>query len=380
MPSYTEAVPESVPSRASSPANPRQPEKVLVFHLGSLGDTLVCLPALTLIREQWPGASITMLSAVTAAGVASPEQILQTTGLVDGFEHSPIMRGAWERFKAFLSLWFRLVRKRYDAVVYLIQGERPPLSVFRDWLFVTACFIPQRIGFFTFRQEEWINESGQAYHEADMLVRRVRNNRHIREQAGPYRMHLPEQARRQAREVLSALRHYPAQRPIAVCPGCKQPANSWPMDRFIQICRRLRERGFEILVLGGPAEVPLGTQICSAVDGVLDFCGKTNVFESAALMAECAFLIGLDTGTTHLAAAVGTPCVALYGARNIPGTWTPLGGQHIIVQSPPPPCAGCYQERCPIPEHPCMSFLHIDTAWSAVTQMIERLGMDRSRE
>jgi heptosyltransferase-3 len=382
MPSYTEAVLESVSSRASYSANPSQPEKVLVFHLGSLGDTLVSLPALALIREQWPGASITMLYAVTAAGVASPEQILQATGLIDGFEHSPIMRGTRERLKAFLSLWFRLVRKRYDTVIYLIQGERPRLSVFRDWLFFTACLIPRRIGFFAFRQKEWIkDESGQSYHEADVLVRRVRNNRHTREQAEPYRMHLPEQARKQAREALAALRHYPLRRPVAVCPGCKQPANSWPRDRFIQICRRLHEHGLDVIVLGGPAEVPLGKEICNAVDGILDFCGKTNVLESAALMAECAFLIGLDTGTTHLAAAVGIPCVALYGARNIPGTWTPLGGQHIILQqSPPPPCAACYQERCPIPEHPCMNSLDVSTTWNAVTQMIERLGMNLSRQ
>jgi heptosyltransferase III len=375
MPFYTEAVTESVPSRATSPANSRQSEKVLVFHIGSLGDTLVSLPALTLIREQWPDASITMLHAVTTAGVASPEQILQTSGLIDRFEGSPVVRGTLGRLTAFWRLWFRLVRQRYGTVIYLMRGDRSRLSVFRDWLFFTACFIPRRIGFFAFRPADWfMNDSGQSYHQADMLIRRVRNNPQVREQAGPCRMHLPEEARTQAREALSALRHYPTKRPVAVCPGCKQPANSWPMERFIEICRRLRERGFDVLVLGGPAEVPLGKQICRAVDGVLDFCGRTNVLQSAALLAECAFVIGLDTGTTHLAAAVGTPCVALYGARNVPGRWTPLGGQHITLRQSPP-CSGCGHETCPIPGHPCMTSIDIDMTWRAVTQMAERPGM-----
>jgi len=380
MPFFTEAVTESVPSRATPSANSRQPEKVLVFHIGSLGDTLVSLPARTLMREQCPGASITMLHAVTAAVVASPEQILQASGLIDDFEHSPVVRGTLDRLTASLRLWFQLVRKRYGTVIYLMRGDRPQLSVFRDWLFFTACLIPRRIGFFAFRSAEWfVNESGQSYHHADMLIRRVRNNRHIREHAGPYRMHLPEEAHSQARKTLSALRHYPVRRPVAVCPGCKQPANSWPTERFIEICRRLRQRGFDVLVLGGPAEVPLGKQICRAVDGILDFCGQTSVLESAAMMAECAFVIGLDTGTTHLAAAVGTPCVALYGAKNIPGTWTPLGDQHITLRQSPP-CSGCGQETCAVPGHPCMTSIEIEMTWRAVTQMAERLGMDGARE
>jgi heptosyltransferase III len=371
MPSYTEAVTESAPSRATSAANSRQPEKVLVFHIGSLGDTLVSLPALTIIREQWPGASITMLYAVTPTGVASPEEILQTSGLIDGFERSSIMRGKLEQIKASLSLWFRLVRKRYDIVVYLMDGERPRLAVFRDWLFFTACLIPRRIGFFVFRREEFIkDESGQSYHQADMFIRRVRNDRNVRETAGPHRLNLPETVREQARQALSTLRHYPAQRPVAVCPGCKQPANSWPIERFTEICRRLRERGFDVVVLGGPAEVSLGKQICRAVDGILDFCGQTNVLESAALIAECAFLIGLDTGTTHLAAAVSTPCVAVYGARNIPGRWTPLGDRHITLRQSPP-CAGCNQPVCSVPGHPCMTSIDVEMTWRAVTQMTQ---------
>jgi heptosyltransferase III len=382
MPFDTEVVPESVPSRATSRANSHLPKKVLVFHVGSLGDTLVSLPALTLIREQWPGASITMLYAVTAAGVASPERVLQASGLIDSFEHSPIMRGSLKRLKAFLSLWFRLVRKRYGAVVYLIQGERLRLSIFRDWLFFTACFIPRRIGFFAFRQEEFIkDESGQSYHQADMLIRRVRNDRNVREAAGPYRLNLPEAVRQQARQALSTLHHYPEQRPVAVCPGCKKPASAWPAERFVEICRRLRERDFDIILLGGLAEIPLGKQIHAEIDGMLNFCGKTSVLESAALLAECAFTVGVDTGTTHLAAAVGTPCVTLFSAIVAPGRWNPLGNGHIILrQSPPPPCAGCNEERCPIPEHPCMRSIDVDTTWGAVARMVERLGMDRSRE
>jgi heptosyltransferase III len=380
MPFCTEAVTESVPSRATPPANSRQPEKVLVFHIGSLGDTLVSLPALTLIREQWPSASITMLHATTAAVVASPEQILQASGLINAFEHSPVARGTLDRLTASLRLWFQLVRKRYGTVIYLMRGDRPQLSVFRDWLFFTACLIPRRIGFFAFRQAElFVDQSNQSYHQADMLIRRVRNNRHVREQAGPHLMHLPEAVRKKAREALSVLPHYPACRPVAVCPGCKKPASSWPTERFVEICRRLRQNGCDVILLGGPAEIPLGKRIRSENAGILDFCGQTSVLESAALLAECAFSVGVDTGTTHLAAAVGTPCITLFSAIAAPGRWDPLGDGHIILRQSPP-CSGCGQETCPVPGHPCMTSIDIETTWRAVTRMIERLGMDHSHQ
>lgn len=349
----------------------------MVFHIGSLGDTLVSLPALTLIRKIWPGASITMLHPVTTAGVASPDQILQASGLIDNFERSPVVRGAADRLTASLRLWFQLVRKRYRTVIYLMRGDRPRVSVFRDWLFFTACLIPRRIGFFVFRPAElFVNQSGQSYHQADMLIRRVRNDRHVREHAGPYRMSLPETAQKYARQVLSALKHYPGRRPVAVCPGCKKPASSWPAERFVEICRRLRQNGFDVIVLGGPADIPLGKQIQDEVDGILDFCGKTSVLESAALLTECAFTVGVDTGTTHLAAAAGTPCVTLFSAIAAPGRWNPMGEGHIILrQSPPPPCAGCNRPICPVAGHPCMNSIDVNMTWDAITRMIRHLGI-----
>jgi heptosyltransferase III len=381
MPISTDAVPKSVPSHASSLTNSgRPPEKVLVFHIGSLGDTLVSLPALALIRETWPGASITMLYAATATGVASPDRILEASGLVDNFERSPAVGGIVGRLTASLRLWFQLVRKRYGTVIYLMRGDRLRMSVLRDWLFFTACLIPRRVGFFAFTPTELlVNESGQSYHQADMLIRRVRNNRHVREQAGPYRMYVPEAAREEAHKALSALRHYPARRPVAVCPGCKKPASSWPAERFVEICRRLREKEFDVILLGGPMEISLGKRIRGEVDGILDFCGKTSVLESAALLAECAFAVGVDTGTTHLAAAAGTPCVTLFSAITAAGRWNPLGEGHIILRQSPP-CAGCNQAICPVPGHPCMTSIDVDMTWRAATQMIQRLGMGCSSQ
>lgn len=100
------------------------------------------------------------------------------------------------------------------------------------------------------------------------------------------------------------------------------------------------------------------------------------------MLSQCAFIIGLDTGTTHLAAALGTPCVALYGERENPGRWEPLGEGHIVLRKKMP-CAGCrlIETPCPMAGHPCMMEIDVEAVWQAVLQMEIRLAerqQDRS--
>ena len=84
-------------------------------------------------------------------------------------------------------------------------------------------------------------------------------------------------------------------------------------------------------------------------------------------------MVGLDTGTTHLAAAQGVPCVALYGCREEPGLFYTLGVGHTILRHSVP-CAGCrlIMQPCPVAGHPCMTGISVDAAWDAVEEMVKR--------
>lgn len=155
----------------------------------------------------------------------------------------------------------------------------------------------------------------------------------------------------------------------AICPGANQSAKFWPLDRFEEIGRRLIEQGeSDLIVIGGPAERSIGNQLTAAWGNGINAAGQFSVMESAALLSRCKFLLGLDTGTTHLAAALGIPCIALYADRDPPGQWEPLGNNYVLLRHPVP-CGCCGLKECPIPDHPCMTKITTESVWSAILQI-----------
>jgi ADP-heptose:LPS heptosyltransferase len=180
----------------------------------------------------------------------------------------------------------------------------------------------------------------------------------------------PEDAKRTAARYLADNRRHPERMLVALCPGCKRPANQWPAERFVRLAEAMvRTESVEAILLGGPAEAAMGNEIASAVPGVINGCGRFSFSEVAALFEHCALTIGLDTGTTHLAAAVGAHCIGIYGGRNLPGQWEPMGEGHKILRHPVP-CEGCALEECPVEGHPCMTGISVEDVFAQVQQAI----------
>jgi ADP-heptose:LPS heptosyltransferase len=180
---------------------------------------------------------------------------------------------------------------------------------------------------------------------------------------------------------LNRRRAHPDRPIIALCPGCKKPGNAWPVDRFLEIARRLVQLNrFEIVILGGPAERGLADFLTAGLNGAaIHAAGCFSVMESAALLSRCSLLIGLDTGTTHLAAAVGVPCVVVQSANSFPGHWDPLGANHSVLRADVP-CEGCLLQECPVSGHPCMKSLSSESVWKAIEVAICKLGTGRAAE
>ena len=143
------------------------------------------------------------------------------------------------------------------------------------------------------------------------------------------------------------------------------------MERFEEIGRRLIAQGIEPMVIGGPVERAMGDRLLAAWGRGINAAGQFSVMGSAALLNQCRFLVGLDTGTTHLAAALGVPCVALYADRDPPGQWEPLGEGHILLRHPVP-CGGCRVKECPVPNHPCMTGISTEQVWAAILEVNAR--------
>lgn len=127
----------------------------------------------------------------------------------------------------------------------------------------------------------------------------------------------------------------PERRLIALNPGASRDHRRWPADAFAKLAEHLAAQAFTPLLVGAPSDVATCIEVASHLDTVItNVCGKTSVPEMAALLARCELLISNDTGAIHIANAVGTRCVGLYGASAWFSETAPWGNGHLIIQSP----------------------------------------------
>jgi ADP-heptose:LPS heptosyltransferase len=358
---------------------------VLIFQIGSLGDTIVTIPALRAVRRHFgDAAELTLLHSINEGIPVIPADVLAGSALVDKFIGYPFVRG--DRVRQLLvtaKLWWRLRRACYDWVVSLAPAERPAASLQRDQLFFRQCGIKRQAGFQPFPETEFhardadgrpVTVSSEAIYRLRRLERDGIAVVPELDFAAPLLTAPPDELEK-ALSWLASGRKYPDRPLVAICPGSQMPAKEWPLDRFVEIGRRLLElERFELVVVGGPAEQAMGDLLLSEWGTGLNAAGKFSVLGSGALLSLCEFMFGLDTGTTHLAAALGTPSLTLYSERANPGQWEPMGRNQVVLCHPVP-CSGCRERVCPVAEHPCMTGISVATAWSKLEEHL--LGPQR---
>jgi ADP-heptose:LPS heptosyltransferase len=128
-------------------------------------------------------------------------------------------------------------------------------------------------------------------------------------------------------------------------PGSNAPARRWPADRFAEVAGRLRALGARIVVLGSAREKGLTAGVASGAPGALDLGGRTDVTDLAAVLSLCDLVITNDTGAMHLAGAVGTPTVSLWGSSDPAGV-RQIGAADWRVEGPALPCRPCRRNHC----------------------------------
>ena len=152
-------------------------------------------------------------------------------------------------------------------------------------------------------------------------------------------------------------------------PGAAWPNKRWPPERFAALAREVQARcGMRSAVLWGPGEETMAAQIARASAGAAEMAPATTLTDAIALAREARVVVSGDTGPTHLAAAVGTPIVGIYGptdpARN--GPWHP----EDVCVSRFGVCACHHQRQCRQPERWCLAGIEVDEVLQAVEQRL----------
>lgn len=145
-------------------------------------------------------------------------------------------------------------------------------------------------------------------------------------------------------------------------------AKRWNEAGFAAVGRELRERGFDVLVLGTREEREVAGRVATGCAG-RNLAGETRGSELVGLLALATVVIANDSGTLHLAAALGTAVVGVYGATS-PAATGPIVGRHRVLFRPAP-CSPCGLRDCARPRHDCMDAVLVRDVWAATRALLE---------
>jgi ADP-heptose:LPS heptosyltransferase len=351
-------------------------DSILVYRLGSLGDTIIALPAFHAIKKAFPNFRITLLTNKPVASMAAPaEAIFAGSGLVDEVLDYPI--GTRNPFVLGCLLW-RLRARRFGAVFNLTE-YRSDAATRRDFFFFCIAGAKRFYGFNLEARDKTPApdfSTGEVEWEAFRLVRRVASFSQVDLDDNKFwDLRLTTEEHRSAEALLEKFSNQGHL--IAFSIGTKVPANDWGISNWAELSSRLAGhlKGWSAVFIGSSGESEL-SETCLSLWGQrgLNLCGKSSPRVSAAILAKCKLFIGHDSGPMHLASCMGVPCVAIFSARNLPRQWFPRGNKNVIVYNKTE-CAGCGLEVCIVNQKKCLSAISVNQVENAVLSQLENLGL-----
>jgi lipopolysaccharide heptosyltransferase II len=334
------------------------PERVLAVRLGAIGDVVNALAFASALKDGLPGCHLGWVVHELAAP------------LVLG--HPAVARvHVWRRGGGVREL-VRLVRElraeRYDLAVDLQRIQKSAVLA-------RLSGAPRVLGHARARTKEaswiWTSERVPARPEPfHMLEQYLDVARYLGCRVERARRELPRDAAAEAwaERMVAEL----GGAPVLVNLGASKPANRWEPERFGALAAALAADGLAPCLTGGPDDRAAAERArAPAGAGVRDLVGATSLPQLVALTRRARLFVGCDTGPMHVAAALGTPVVALFGPAD-PARTGPFGDGHVVVRVPPP-CAPCGRKTCNQPRHACMQDITVELALEAARRALGRV-------
>ncbi|KAF0220696.1 MAG: glycosyl transferase family [Geobacteraceae bacterium] len=327
---------------------------ILIIKPGAIGDLLHITPVIREVKRSCPESRITLIvgSRATAALFDNHPHVYETIVFDKRGEHRSL--------PALAKLWRRLRSARYDLV---LNFQRSNLKA---WLLVSAAF-PSRV---------------LIYHKTrKRMVHAVINHWETIAPLGirPTDMHLdfyPSPAAIAFADEYFTRHGLDGKVVVAINPGASNRIKCWSPRRFAELGDRVTEElGAAVMIVGGKEERDLADAIRAGMRvPPLDLLGKTTLPQLGAILRRCNVVVSGDTGPMHMATAVGTPVVALFGAID-PRRTGPVGNGHRVIQHKEIECVPCNAKSCANSRYlECMEKITADEVFHALAEMLEKDG------
>lgn len=347
------------PSMPSAP----KPQRILVVRLDRIGDVVLSTPVIQALREAFPQAFIAMMVRSACQEILEGNPYCNQILLYD---KEGIHRSAWQTLKYAMGL-----RKwQFDTALVLHPSNRS------HWMPFLAG-IPVRVGYD--RKQPWLlthrvphNKQEGAYHEAEYSLQLLQVFG-VKAKEPRLSLAVSVQAMKRLEERLAAASIGPQDVVVAIHPSASCVSKRWMPERFAAVADRLiKERGAKICIVAGKEDAAVAGQVAQAMHSpAVNLAGQLTLGELAALMRRSKLLISNDSGPVHIAAAVGTPVVDIFGRNErglSPKRWGPLGAGHRVIHKEVG-CVTCLAHRCDI-QFLCLTEITPENVYEAALAVI----------
>lgn len=342
------------------------PRSILLVQLGDIGDVVLSTPCIRALRDNYPQARI-----VVAVWDKAAELLEDCPWLDCVLAVTKQSRPLREEFFFQLAFFRKLRNFRFDLAIDLRTGTRGAILAFLSGA-------PQRLGFYAVDGKLWRNrvftsllhrEYAPDQHVVDYLLSLLEAFGVTAEKRSPTlvvsggKLEKTEDFLKEEQVELGSML-------IAVQPFSLWRYKEWGQEKYISLINWLIEKqNATVLVTGSVPERQRAEEIVRNCDKrCYNLAGKTSIAMYAALLKKCHLFIGVDSAGLHIAAAVGTSTVSIFGPSS-PISWAPRGLHHFVVQKEFD-CVPCRQKGCAGSEKSrCLSELTVDE----VVQKIERI-------
>ena len=338
--------------KASQPLTPEtfHPKRILVIRVDLIGDLVMSLTAVRVLKRTYPNTEIDLLAVPSSAKVvANDPDIAQVLAYDPNIWRRPQALLQWRNWRDLFTLIQRLHARHYDLTINLFGQWASLLTMLSGAKRLLGFSHENYPGFLTdtVTGQHWA--TGDHKHEVDYCLE-------LAHAAGATVTstdripHLPvnPQAQQQVEQLLQQ-EGIQANKTLIACHVSSNNGQSkrWPIPYWATLIDRLvREDGIQVVLTGAPDDMPLVTEVIHRTHvHVSNLAGKTSLTQLAALYQRADLLVTGDSGPMHIAAAVGTPLIAIHGPTD-PALSGPISPKATILCSDIW-CSPCYNAKGP---------------------------------
>lgn len=348
-------------------------KNILVVQTAFIGDVILTLPLVQACKRQFPDAGIDIVTTPAAKELCANHKDIREAIAFD-------KRGADRGISGLIRLSRVLRSHAYDVALV-------PHRSLRSAVLAALAHIPIRIGFDRSAGRLFMTNTtryNSGIHEIDRncsLLEQFSDAVPPRELP---RLYPSESDRKRVDRLLMELGVVQPEALVAIAPGTIWNTKRWLKERFSSLAVNLDKAGLEIVLVGGSNDKTLcdEVRILSGSSHVYSAAGMLSLLQSAELLRRCKVLICNDSAPMHMAAAVGTPVVAIFGATVPALGFGPSGPMDAVVEMQGLKCRPCSMhggKKCPIKTFDCMNDITYERVFRNVTDVLTRAMQSSER-